>query len=67
MQAVPVGYVAVHDTVHLVVNNVSSLSEIDWVNDLIVPIVLITIQIFSLTSVTRVMEEKRIVWTSILH
>jgi len=41
-----------HNSVHLVVDNVTDLSEIDRVDDFVIPILLIAIEIFSLTSMT---------------
>ena len=72
-----------HNPVHLVIDNVTDLSEIDRVDDFIIPIFLIAVQIFSLASVTcimsaasryrddiqltRVMEEERVVGAGVLH
>lgn len=55
-----------HDGVHLIINNVSDLSEIDRVDDFIVTVVLVAIQIFRLTSVARVVEKQRVVWSGVL-
>jgi hypothetical protein len=52
--------------VHFIINNVSSSAEINRIYDLIVAIILVAIQILGLTTVARVMEEKRIVWSRIL-
>jgi hypothetical protein len=43
-----------HDSVHLVVDNVTNLSKVDRVDDFIIPILLVTIKVFSLTTVTCV-------------
>jgi hypothetical protein len=37
--------------VHLVINDVPNLAEIDWVDDLIISILFISIEIFCLTAV----------------
>jgi hypothetical protein len=41
-----------HDSVHFVIDNVSDLTEIDWVDDLIVSVLLVSIEILSLTTMT---------------
>lgn len=55
MQALAVVYVRVkliiHYGVHVIINNVSGCPEIDWVDDLVVSVVLIAIEIFRLTTV----------------
>ena len=52
---------------HLVIYDVSSLPEVDRVDDFIVAILFISIQILCLASVSRVMEEEGIIRPGILH
>jgi hypothetical protein len=40
-----------HDSVHLIVCDVSVLSEVDWVNNFIISISLVAVQIFRLPTV----------------
>jgi hypothetical protein len=39
------------DSVHLIIDNVSNLAEINWVDGLVVPVLLVSIKILSLTTV----------------
>jgi len=41
-----------HDAMHLIVGNVANLAEVDWVNDLIESIFLVTIEILGLATMT---------------
>ena len=41
-----------HDAMHFIIHNVSSHSEIDWIDDFIVSVLFITIQIFGLSAMT---------------
>jgi hypothetical protein len=41
-----------HDSVHLVIDNMSNLAEINWVDDLVITVLFISIEILSLTAVT---------------
>lgn len=41
-----------HDSVHLVIDNMSDLAEINWVDDLVISVFFISIKILSLTAVT---------------
>jgi hypothetical protein len=45
-----------HDSVHLVIDNVSDLAEIHRIDDLIVPVLLIPVEIFGLAPVPYVMS-----------
>ena len=40
-----------HDPVHLVVGNVAGLSEVNWVDNLVVPIGLVAVEILCLPAV----------------
>jgi len=46
------GREGLHDTMHLVVNDMPGSSEINWVNHLVIPVVLIAIQILGLATMT---------------
>lgn len=54
-----------HDSVHLVIDNHSSLFKIDRIDRLVVSIILIAIEILRRSSVTRVVEEESVVRSSI--
>ena len=41
-----------HDEVHLIINNVACLAEVDRVDDLVIAVFLVTVDIFCLTTVT---------------
>ena len=41
-----------HDEVHLIVDNVTCLAEIDRVDDLVIAVFLVTVEVFCLTTVT---------------
>jgi hypothetical protein len=72
-----------HDPVHLVVDNMSDIAEIDRVDDLVVPVLLVAIEILGLAAVayvksavaglaktrrlTGVVEEERVVWSGVFH
>lgn len=72
-----------HDSVHLVIDNVSDLAEIDRIDDLVVPVLLVPVEIFGLATVpcvmsamlerevgshlTRVVEEEGVVRPGVLH
>ena len=52
---------------HLVVYYVAGLPKVDWVDDFVVTILFVTVQIFRLTAMPRVMKEERVVGSRILH
>jgi len=47
-----------HNFMHNIVNDVSILLIIDRINDFVIPITLVAIQIFSLATMSRIMEEQ---------
>lgn len=51
----------------LVVDNVAGLLKVDRVDDLVVPVVLVSVLVLGLAAVARVVEEERVVGTRALH
>ncbi len=41
-----------HDSVHFIIDNMSDLSKIDWIDNLVVSIFFVSIEILSLASMT---------------
>jgi len=56
-----------HYPVHFIVNNMTSCSEINGINDLVISILFISVEILGLPAVSRVMEKQRVVGLRILH
>lgn len=44
----------------------SNLPEVDGIDDFIITVFFVPVQIFGLTTMSRIMEEKRVIWPSVL-
>lgn len=56
-----------HYAVHLVIYNVAGLPKVNRVDDFVVAIIFVAIEIFGLTSVSRIVKEQRIVRSRVLY
>jgi hypothetical protein len=56
-----------HDSVHLVIGDVTDLAEVDRVDDLVESVLLVSIKVLSLTAMTGVVEKEGVVRTGILN
>lgn len=56
-----------HDIVDIVVHNVAVGLEVDGINNLVISVVLVTVQVLRLSSVAGKVEEERVVGLSALH